>query len=93
MYKSERLPYDYEKWSRVLHPNDWDPQNSLRPIDPNKYWTNYPKPGGYQLPKGYVDSLASGEFDRITQMYEKAFKDDPWKDIRKLCRNGGGDVL
>lgn len=94
MYKAERFPFDYEKWSRVLHPDDWDPQNSLRPIDPNAYWANYPKPAGYQLPPDYATATDSGEFQRIEEMYKTAFKIDPWKDIRKLCKNNGGaDVL
>lgn len=93
MYKADKLPYDYERWSRVLYPDDWDPQNTLRPIDPTEYWEAEPMPAGYALPSAYEEARAGGDFARITGLYADKVKNDPWKDVRKLCDRGGVDIL
>ena len=32
------LPFDWAKMSKALHPDDWDPQTVLNPIDPREYY-------------------------------------------------------
>lgn len=93
MYKADKLPYDYERWSRILYPDDWDPQNTLRPIDPAEYWVNEPKPAGYALPSAYEKARAASEYEEVQALYADRVKDDPWKTVRKLCNRGGVDIL
>jgi len=68
----KKLPYDWTRMSRVLHPDDWDPQNGLTPVQPMEYFARLgiPKPSGYELPKEYEDA----DFDGIAKLY-----DDHWQ--------------
>ncbi len=93
VYKNDKLPFDYEMWSRVLHPEDWDPQNALAPMDPEVYWAQTPKPAGYSLPAPYAQAMSDGSFDAVTAEYKAAFKSDPFAETRKLCKLGGQDIL
>jgi len=74
-------PYDYD-WtlmSQVLHPEDWDPQGLLVPIYPDRFtnWVYLDKPRGYDIPQEYKDSLASGEYNEVYEMYIDHF-DSAW---------------
>jgi len=90
---SKRLPFDYERMSRALHPDDWDPQNNMAPMDLDQYWARDPKPAGYDVPKAYSEAKDDGQFEKIQQQYKAAFRNDPFEAVRKLCRTGGQDIL
>lgn len=62
-------PFDYRKLSHVLHPNDWDPQADLYPIDVEHHWRGYPKPDGWSLPKAYAEAKARGELEAVKAEY------------------------
>lgn len=64
------LPYDFTKMSQVLYPQDWDPQQELRAIDPNYLWASFKKPSGYELPGGF----AKDQVDATTAKYDKQWK-------------------
>lgn len=64
------LPYDFAKMSQVLYPEDWDPQQQLRAIDPNYLWQTFPKPSGYKLPAGF----SKDQIDATTAKYDKQWK-------------------
>jgi ribose transport system substrate-binding protein len=36
------LPFDWAKMSRTLHPEDWDPQTLLTPINPHQFYADAP---------------------------------------------------
>ncbi|MDQ0381281.1 sugar ABC transporter substrate-binding protein [Amycolatopsis thermophila] len=93
MYSSKPLPFDYELMSRALHPDDWDPQNSLVPIDPAQYWPRDPKPAGYELPAPYRQPQFAADLRTATDRFRAAFRKDPFASVRRKCRNGGQDVL
>ena len=59
--------YDWELMSRVLHPDDWDPQNELYPMNPDEIWATRDRPDGWVNPM--QPSIDSGEFERVRQMY------------------------
>lgn len=68
------LPFDWEKMSRALHPDDWDPQTLLTPIVPQDFFADAPR-GDYQLNSAWdnVDSkIASVKAD-----YAARFKSGP----------------
>ncbi len=90
MYKKQPFPFDYQKMSRVLHPQDWDPQNLLTPIHPEQYWAwrAKDKPAGYTLPSAYATAQSQGDFDKVTKMYADHFKSDPFKSIKALTSSG-----
>jgi ribose transport system substrate-binding protein len=69
-----KLPVDWKKMSRILHPTDWDPQGLIRPIDPEKLWEGVPMPSGYKLPEAYKTSRDSGEFAKVEQMFKDHYK-------------------
>jgi ribose transport system substrate-binding protein len=71
-----KLPFDWKKMSRVLHPNDWDPQNWVYPMDVATIWAYAidKKPAGYTLPKAYTDSLTNGDLEKIKKMYADHYK-------------------
>jgi ribose transport system substrate-binding protein len=71
----DKLPFDYAKMSRVLHPDDWDPQNRMWSADPEYAWGSEAKPDGYGgLPAAYVAARDSGECDEISAMYADHYK-------------------
>ena len=72
--KGEKLPFDWTKMSRVLHPNDWDPQNHVWPIDAKKLWAATPRPSGYELPKAYTEAVADGCIDKLKAEYDSHYK-------------------
>ena len=73
----EKMPYDWKKMSRTLHPNDWDPQNLMVPIYPERFsnWEFVKKPKGYKVPKEYKEAMDAGEYDKIRELYRAHFKD------------------
>ncbi len=73
----EKLPYDWRKMSRVLHPDDWDPQNLMVPIYPETFsnWEFVEKPKGYTIPGDYKKALDSGEYEEIRELYRSHFVD------------------
>ena len=93
MYSDKSLPFDYERMSRALHPNDWDPQNSMRPIDPSTYWPRDPKPAGYTLQAIYTDPGWAAQVEQVTEQYKQAFRSDPFAPVRQKCQSGGSDVF
>ena len=64
-----RLPFDWRKMSRTLHPDDWDPQNVVWPVDAADMWAPYDKPKGYTLPQLYRDAVSAGELEKVAATY------------------------
>lgn len=83
------VPYDFKKMSRVLHPNDWDPQDALAPIDLNGFWKSKAKPAGYKFPQAYSSAWAGGGAKKVAKLYASHFKSDPLAAVRKATRTGG----
>ena len=54
-------PFDYKKLSKTEHPNDWDPQAEVFPMDIDLEWGGIPKPAGWNYPAEYTKSRESGE--------------------------------
>jgi ABC-type sugar transport system substrate-binding protein len=69
-------PYDWRKMSRILHPDDWDPQNSVTAINPLDIWANAKKPGGYEFPSAYQDAIDNGDLDTLDGEYDSHLKAD-----------------
>ena len=67
-------PFDYRKISKVLHPNDWDPQAEVYPIDIDRHWSGIAKPEGWTYPKAYEDAKAAGEFEKVKAEYADHYK-------------------
>ena len=67
-------PFDYKKMSKVLHPDDWDPQADLFPMDIDLEWGGIPKPDGWDYPKAYVDSRKDGEAEAVRAEYAAHYK-------------------
>jgi ribose transport system substrate-binding protein len=63
-------PYDWQKMSRVLHPDDWDPQNTVSAINPLDIWANAKKPSGYELPSAYQDAIDDGSLSKLDGDYD-----------------------
>ena len=72
--EGDKLPFDWKKMSRTLHPDDWDPQNHVWPIDAANMWRTAEKPAGYELPKEYVAEFDAGCFDKLKAEYEAHYK-------------------
>ena len=71
----DKPPFDYKKMSRVLHPDDWDPQNRYWSADADYAWGSEKKPDGYKgLPEAYVKARDGGECDKIDAMYAEHYK-------------------
>jgi len=66
----DNLPFDFKKMSKVLHPDDWDPQNLVYPLDAEKYFRFKEKPKGFKIPQDWQKSVESGEPEKIMELYK-----------------------
>ena len=69
-------PFDYKKMSKVLHPDDWDPQAELFPMDIDLEWGGIDKPEGWEYPAAYAESRSSGEAKAVSEEYAAHYKID-----------------
>lgn len=67
-------PFDYRRLSRVLRPDDWDPQVELYPLDIEKHWDGIPRPAGWTAPKPYADAWSNGEAEAVKAEYAARYK-------------------
>ena len=67
IYEAKELPFDWVKMSRTIHPEDWDPQNTIIPIDPSAHWGT--QPGKDKLNPAYAASSWPTELDEVTKLY------------------------
>ncbi|ORM65342.1 sugar ABC transporter substrate-binding protein [Pantoea rodasii] len=70
------LPFDPRLLSHVISGDKWDPQTPLVPINIKEYYaaSGTPKPAGWQPPAAYAEAVASGEFEKVTQRYQQAYR-------------------
>ena len=69
-------PFNYRLMSKVLHPNDWDPQDLLTPLDMDVEWGGIKKPDNYQYPKEYLEAKQNGEMQKVAAEYKDHYKID-----------------
>jgi hypothetical protein len=69
-------PFDYRLMSKVEHPDDWDPQAEVFPMDIDLEWGGIPKPEGWDYPKEYVSARENGEAEAVRQEYAEHYKTD-----------------
>lgn len=70
------LPFDPKLLSHTISGDKWDPQAPLAPINIEDYYSasGTPKPAGWQPPAAYAQALASGEFAKVTERYQQAYR-------------------
>jgi ribose transport system substrate-binding protein len=94
MFGGGAFPFDYSLMSKALHPNDWDPQNTLAPLDFKTYFARQqPRPINYKTPQAYADAVKAGEVEKVAMTYREHFKKDPLANVRQLCAQGGKDIV
>ncbi len=69
-----RQPFNYRLMSKVMHPNDWDPQQEIYPFDLDVLWSKLRKPSGYEYPKRYTDAKTNGEWDAVRKEHAEHYK-------------------
>jgi ribose transport system substrate-binding protein len=69
-------PFDYKRMSKVLHPDDWDPQAELFPMDIDLEWGGIAKPDGWQYPAEYTRARDGGEAEEVRKEYQARYKTD-----------------
>jgi ribose transport system substrate-binding protein len=65
-------PFDWQLMSRKAHPNNWDPQNQVRPLDVEAMWSFAPKPAGWKEPAAYAK--AKGDAKALAAEYRSHWK-------------------
>jgi hypothetical protein len=60
--------------SKVLHPQDWDPQAELFPMDIDLEWGGIPKPDGWDYPAEYIKARDGGEAETVKKEYAEHYK-------------------
>ncbi len=73
-YGGSDLPFDWPLMSRMIHPDDWDPQNEMWPMEQEKMWEGRPKPDGWVSPQAIEDAKAAAEYDKVKQLYADHYK-------------------
>jgi len=90
MYSGGAFPFDYKKMSRYLNPDDWAPPVMFAPIDLEEFYSLLEdKPSGYELPSEYLDALKDGGADAAAKKYADRLAEDPFAEVRKLCKGNG----
>jgi ribose transport system substrate-binding protein len=76
--KNATPAFDFKLMSRVLHPDDWDPQNGMVCLQPDAWWGLSPvkKPANWDatLDADYKAAVAAGKFDEIDKLYADHYK-------------------
>lgn len=88
---SSSTGFDWKKMSRHLHPDDWDTQVALAPVDPTKFFTedlNTPQPPGFTFPDKLKASLEAGGVQKFTDMYAQHTKNNPYAAAIRLTTTG-----
>ncbi len=67
-------PFDYRKISKVLHPDDWDPQGDVYPLDIDINFGGIPKPEGWDYPAAYAEAQKNGEREAVAAEYAAHYK-------------------
>jgi len=79
-YQQKSLPYDWKKMSRVLHPDDWEMQMPMMPINPETFWQERnlgkPEPDNW-FPSDAKQSLDNGDFDKLVALYKQHIGSNP----------------
>ena len=70
----DSLPFDFRKMSRILHPDDWDPQNLLTPLDVNTYFSHSTPGGENAIPHDWKHAMESGEMKRVAGLYRDRYQ-------------------
>jgi ribose transport system substrate-binding protein len=68
----EEDPFDWQLMSRKAHPDDWDPQNEVRPLIVEDMWSFAEKPSGWTAPAAYEEAKAEAE--ALAAEYESHWK-------------------
>jgi hypothetical protein len=68
--------FDYKKMSKVEHPDDWDPQAEVFPMDIDVEWGGIDKPAGWDYPKEYTEARQNGEAEKVKAEYKAHYKID-----------------
>lgn len=76
IYAAKELPFDWAKMSHALHPNDWDPQCRLTPINPATFFAGSPH-NGYNLNAAYSSSTFPSDLSNTTAEYVSRYKTGP----------------
>lgn len=84
-FNSGKIPYDFRKMSRHLHPDDWDVQAGMVAIRPDELFPFLAKkPNGYELPQAYRDATPA-DYEKVDAMYRDHLKSNPYDSVIKLC--------
>ena len=67
-------PFDYKRMSKVAHPDDWDPQAEVFPLDVDVEWGGIAKPDGWDYPEEYKKSRENGEAEAVRKEYAEHYK-------------------
>ena len=70
----DNLPFDFRKMSKVLHPQDWDPQNLVYPMNVNDYFGEAPRNRGFEMPGDWQKAMDMGEMEKVSRMYADHYK-------------------
>jgi ribose transport system substrate-binding protein len=65
-------PFDWQLMSRAAHPDDWDPQNEVRPLIVEDMWSFVEKPAGWTPPPAYEE--AKGQAEALAAEYKSHWK-------------------
>lgn len=68
----EVAPFDYAKMSKVAHPEDWDPQNEVFPMDIDYEFMGMEKPADFAYPEEYTKG--KDQWEEIAAEYKAHYK-------------------
>lgn len=82
--------FNWAKMSRALHPQDWETQIGVTPVDPTPFFEDLktPRPAGFTYPADLQASLDAGNLDKLAKVYAAHVGSNPYAKAISLTSTG-----
>ena len=87
---ADKTGFDWAKMSRALHPDDWETQIGVTPVDPTAFFEELdtPRPAGFEYPADLQASLDAGNLGKLATMYAGHVGTNPYAKAIRLTTTG-----
>lgn len=83
--------FDWALMSRAMHPDDWQTQVAVTPMDPTQYFEvalDTPRPDGFEYPEDLQASIDAGNLETLAAEYADHVGTNPYASAIELTTTG-----